>query len=181
MSVKSAMARGLSSGLEPGMVLLTTQSFTGVGSFSLPANTFTSTYDSYRVVLRIPSSSANTEIRMRFRTAGTDNSTSNYYATWIGVNAVSDTTLYMRSGAQSSGYLSTVNTTADKIWGFDIHNPKLSLVTYLLGHCSDNSSATAYNGGLIFSGFTSFDSFSFFTVTGGSTMTGDVQVYGYNK
>jgi hypothetical protein len=163
-----------------GMVLLNTTSFSAVASQSLPNDTFTSTYDSYRVVLRL-SASGNTPIRMRFRTAGTDNSSSFYYATWIGVSAVSDTTLYMRSGAQNAGYLDTQSTTAPKIWGFDIHNPKLSTITFLLGHYSDNSSATAYNGGLIFSDTTSFDSFSFFTVTGGTTMTGDVKVYGYNK
>ena len=48
MGVKSAMARGLSSGLEPAMVLLNTTSFSGVASQSID-NVFTSSYKSYMI------------------------------------------------------------------------------------------------------------------------------------
>ena len=164
-----------------GMVLLNTTSFSAVASTSAPNDTFTSTYDSYRVVLRLSSVSTTTDIRMRYRAAGSDNTTNNYYATWLGVNTVSDATLYMRSGQQTSGYLNTQNTSGAKVWSFDIHNPKLTALTQLFGHHMDNGSLVAYNGGIGFNATTSFDSFSFFTVTGASTMTGDVQVYGYNK
>ena len=118
---------------------------------------------------------------MRYRAAGSDNSTNNYYATWIGVNTVTDTTLYMRSGQQTSGYLNTLNGGASKTWALDIHNPKLSSVTHLMGNTIDSGSLVTYSGGIGFNAGTSFDSLSVFTVTGASTMTGDIQVYGYNK
>jgi hypothetical protein len=49
MSVKSATAFGLASGLEPAIVLLGTQTFTTASSVSLPTNTFTPTYDNYQL------------------------------------------------------------------------------------------------------------------------------------
>ena len=155
-----------------------TVTFSGASSVSLN-DVFTSNYDSYKIILRVTSVSTALDVRLRYRISGSDNSTSNYYGTWIAVNTVSDATLYMRSGVQTAGYLTTQNSSASKTWSFDVHNPKLSIPTYLMGHMMDGGSLVAYNGGVGFNLGTSFDSITFLTSTG--TMTGDVRVYGYTN
>jgi len=80
MSVKSATAFGLSSGLEPGLVLLTTQTFSGVAAMSLN-NIFSSTYDKYMIGISY-ATSASSNLRFRFRESGSDITTGYYGAGW---------------------------------------------------------------------------------------------------
>ena len=57
-----------------GIILLNTTSFSAVTSVSLPASTFTTTYDRYLIKGNLSCSNATVDINGRLRTAGTDNS-----------------------------------------------------------------------------------------------------------
>jgi hypothetical protein len=74
MSVKSFKTSGVGVDLAPqGLVLINTTSFSAVASFSLAANTFSATYDNYRIVFNKLTSPGNAFIYLRLRAAGTDN------------------------------------------------------------------------------------------------------------
>jgi hypothetical protein len=163
-----------------GMVLLNTTSFSAVSSQSIN-DVFSATYDSYKIILNISAASTSLNMRMRYRVGGADDSTSNYYSTWIAVNTVSDTTIYARSGANTTGNLSDVSggSSASKIFTIEIHRPFLTANTILTGHQNDSGSLVTYNGGIGFNATTSFTGFTIIPSTG--NVTGTVSVYGYNK
>ena len=81
MGVKSATAFGLSSGLEPGLVLLNTTSFSGVTAQAI-SSVFSSTYRHYKIIGSITSVAANTQVKLRLRSGLTDN-TSTVYASGL--------------------------------------------------------------------------------------------------
>ena len=56
-----------------GLTLISTTSFSGVTSISLPANTFSSTYNAYRIICNFVPSVGDTTISARVRASGTDN------------------------------------------------------------------------------------------------------------
>ena len=102
-----------------GMVLLNTTSFSGVASVSLPANTFTSTYDNYRLVITL-TSTVTTDLRWRGRTSGSDNTVSSYvfqileaYSTSVGAARTTGANYgyagYSESGNTNSYILDVVN------------------------------------------------------------------------
>jgi hypothetical protein len=163
-----------------GMVLLNTTSFSGVSSQSIN-DVFSATYDSYKVIIDISSASTALNMRMRYRVGGADNSTSNYYSTWIAVNTVSDTTIYARSGANTTGNLSDVSggSSASKIFTLEIHRPFLTANTIITGHQNDSGSLVTYNGGIGFNATTSFTGFTIIPSTG--NVTGTVRTYGINQ
>ncbi len=185
MSVKSAMARGLSSGLEPGLVLLTTQSFSGVSSVSLNASTFSATYDNYRIVINHDSSVAAVGFNMRMRAAGTDNTSANYvYIASLGTQA--DTFV---GGSTGTGALGTswtlipMSGTYSSTTVLDVFLPFSSAYQTNFASTSfyfdtlSNYRAGITNGAT--SVTTSYDSLTLYVASG--TMTGAYSVYGYNK
>ena len=162
-----------------GMVLLNTTSFSAVSSVSLPADTFTTTYDSYLVILKCGVSQA-AYMQGRLRVAGTDNTTSNYQSGWAGINlnggaASNDTqgaagTLWSRFGYANG---------AGEIWiAYTFHAPKLANRT-MVNWQQSRIDATANSGAAIFNTTTAFDSASFIPSAG--TITGSVSAYGYNQ
>jgi hypothetical protein len=184
MSVKSATAFGLSSGLEPGMVLLTTQSFTGVGSFSLPANTFTSTYENYKVLVTFKTSANDTDIFLRLRASGSDDATSNYF---YGIYSFRSNSTANNYGAASVSNISIGQTETgratsdDYYYTVDISQPFLTRNTKVVFQGQDldgSSNFVSRGGGGILNQTLSFDSATFHISTG--TITGKYSVYGYN-
>jgi len=151
------------------------------GTFSASAavnvNTcFSSTYDNYRILVKVTGASvANGEVRLRMRSATTDNSTSNYnyqrlYAQSTSVGGSSATN-------QTSAIMGPQNTALS--WNVtDMSSPFLAENTLY-------STVSSYNQTHIdnFSGAhkvaSSFDGFTMFPDAG--TITGEVWVYGYAK
>jgi hypothetical protein len=164
----------------PGLTLINTTSFSAVSSQSIN-DVFSATYDSYKVILDISAASTTLNMRMRYRVGGADNSTSNYYSTWIAVSTVSDTTQYQRSGLNTTGNLSDISggSAASKIFTLEIHRPFLTANTILTGQQNDSGSLVTFNGGIGFNATTSFTGFTIIPSTG--NVTGTVSVYGYNK
>ena len=163
-----------------GMVLLNTTSFSGVTSASFPADTFTTTYDNYRIIVRLTSSSSTGYLQMRLRAAGTDNTTANHDSQAI--------------GRQSGGVTSTFESANDTIWyvvakgagdltalAMDLFSPKLSNFTLFASSAQGIGAANSSNfaAGGTFKASTSFDSATLISSTG--TITGTYSIYGYNK
>lgn len=163
-----------------GMVLLNTTSFSAVSSFSLAANTFSSTYTNYRMTIN-GTQSATGYVATRFRAAGVDDSSSNYYYSMVQTRTGATQTL-SGGGAFSLATIWRGSSTGGWRVVLDILCPQLNTdnSSWLsLNTATDGTGthiATAFG---TFLGTTSFDSLSFFTETG--TMSGTYSVYGYNK
>jgi hypothetical protein len=179
MGVKSAMARGLSSGLQPGLVLLNTTSFSAVSSFSLPTNTFTSTYSNYKLLVTLDSKSASGNLNLRFRVAGTDNTTNNYWSSQGGIN---NSGVYANGTGSNPGTAATFTATWNTTGGF------IDLGIYRVGYSAKPSfqgfhqqsfgTVQQYVGGILDDTIVA-DSLTITSSAG--TITGSYSVYGYNK
>jgi hypothetical protein len=181
LTADSAEATGLkwaavSSGA---LTLLSTTSFSAVSSVSLPTSTFSATYDDYLIMLNVTSSSADQYIQGRYRTSGTDNTSSTYGSGFIyqafgastlgndfGGNTQSSFTKLAYSGTSKATYA-----------GLYVRSPFASRRTMYQGFAGGYGNEALTLGGL-FDNTTSFDSMTFF-VSG--NFTGAVSVYGISK
>ena len=160
-----------------GMVLLNTTSFSAVASHSLATNTFSSTYTNYRIVFDYIYGSANVLLRLRFRKAGTDNTSSVYYSgvhftNWSGVAGVSTSS----AAATSSAILSLATTTGNLV--LDISQPLVRPLVTGQGMQAGPEDRGVYLSAYINASDT-FDSLTLFPASG--TITGSYSVYGLNK
>lgn len=182
-SIDTAMNTALGT-KKAGMVLLNTTSFSAVSSVNLPANTFTSTYENYQIILRLVGSTT-TELRLRMRAAGTSDTGSNYrYGNYfisgggaVGVdsNSNSDTVAKIGSGISTAGFPTNIR--------LEVFSPFLAertTGTFQTIHSisTGNLNATDF-GGFFHNLATSYDSLEFLASTG--TITGNYSVFGYNK
>jgi len=162
-----------------GLTLINTTSFSAVSSFSLNANTFTSTYDHYRIYLNITTASTTVGYNVRFRAAGSDSSASEYafYSRHSSSSTGGDTNTQNRN--QTSGVLFNTSITTDtQLYVIDVMSPKLSQITALF-YQSTGAVGNHNYGTVVFQTTTSFDSLSVFPSTG--TFTGNFSVYGLAK
>jgi hypothetical protein len=162
-----------------GMVLLNTTSFSGVASISLPANTFTSSYDNYLVNLYYDlSTGTNVDVNWRGRTAGTDNSTANYNIQDIRVTTTSVTSV--RATGQTSGKIGLADTLNPNMAQFLIFSPNKVAKTVLITNTfCPNSGARYEDAKNLFNATTAFDSITIIPSAG--NMTGSISCYGYNQ
>lgn len=151
-------------------------SFTSVSGFSLPDDTFSSTYLNYRIIFSA-NNTANSGFSLRLRAAGSDNTASNYrsYVTWNSYGG--STTTGTSSGATSWDNLNYANTGNPFTLVFDLLSPKATAETQFLG--IHNEVAAGGTSVAYFNATTAFDSLSFILGTG--NMTGTVKVYGYSN
>jgi hypothetical protein len=168
-----------------GMVLLNTTSFSGVSSVSLPADSFTSTYTNYRILIDMSALTTGGNFTFRLRAAGSDLTTANYSSMIYYV--ASNNTSGIRAGNVNQTSWSAISSTAGSqietlSVAIDLFTPKESVKTKYSGFFTSLDSAGAsyygYYAGGIFDAATSADSFSFILPSTGS---GRVSVYGYNK
>ena len=162
-----------------GFTLINTTTFSASSSVSLPLNSFTSTYDNYKIYLNISAASATPGYSVRFRAAGADSSaaTYNYYTRLSSSSSGADTNTFARS--QTSGVLFPAGTGTDlQSYVIDVMSPKLSQFTSLFFSATGVVGNHIY-GSIVFNNTTSFDSLSVFPSTG--NFTGTVSVYGISK
>ena len=160
-----------------------TVSFSAVGSVSLN-NVFSSTYDNYRIMVTISTSSNNDGNQfIRMRNGGSDKSTNTYvYSSWVKAAAGSD--LSYTSGTDSLVKLGAQDNVekGGQSYCIDIVSPFLAQFTRMNCNVTMQNDGGAWGGGIV-SGLqfenTSFDGFTLHTQNG--TFTGTVSVYGYNK
>jgi hypothetical protein len=162
-----------------GMVLLNTTSFSAVASQSLLANTFSSTYKFYRIVIA-GSASADTGFNGRLRASGSDITASNYSHTGVFTNNAAGPS---RSNATGVGAweIGTVGTNGFHTeltlsYPFDTGFKKTFISHTFANYASDRDNRI--NGGQ-YNATTQTDSFTFYPSSG--TITGEVTVYGFNR
>jgi hypothetical protein len=160
-----------------GMVLLNTTSFSGVSSQALPANTFTSTYSNYRIIMTV-SGSTTTTLSLRYRVGVTDTATG-YYGN--GILLIYTSTTVNGQAHNNAGIIQLPavgsNAAAQNMIVLDVINPQKTLQTQtsLLGMGGD---AYFNVGAWNLSNSTQYDSANIFP--GAGTITGTISVYGYN-
>ena len=167
-----------------GMVLLNTTSFSGVSSFSLPANTFSATYDNYKVIVNLDTSVAAVGGTLRMRAAGTDNTSANYsYIIYGGTQAPAGTFASNGTGALATNFVPiAMSGTYSSSTIIEVMKPFLTDNTnvFLTGYYFDGlSNYSAASMGGVTSVTTSYDSLTLAVSSG--TFTGTYSVYGYNK
>jgi hypothetical protein len=172
----SSWINAISSGLN----LVSAASFTSQTTVSLPNSTFTSTYQNYLIFYQVQALSSN--MTMRLRASGTDNTGSSYIAG--------------SSGYQSQGSVIQIANNSATSWGigygFDslsgsmgyviqMFRPQQAAYTNFLYQSTSSSSAFGAQGGLqgggVFNGTTQFDSLSIISSVA-SSQTGTYRVYG---
>ena len=164
---------GVYTAASPGLIKLNTTTFSAVSSVSLPANTFTSTYNSYLINFDVTQSTS-LSLNYRLRASGTDASGSNYnnYSNFV-------STVWNSGG-------NIANDTSGRVVGaFD---------TFIVGTMKIYDPATAVPTKFSIDGngierfwfasggnhtlSTAYDSITFLTSTG--TITGSINAYAFN-
>jgi hypothetical protein len=162
-----------------GMVLLNTTSFSAVASQSIN-DVFSATYANYLINFNALQNTSNGTIVFKYRTSGSDNSTTNYFFSITGLStsgsdnlqAASDTQSYFVRGFAGGRVAANLN----------IYSPQLSQTTLSTSTASGTTGGgnqASYVGGSLFNATTVFDGISFITSAG--TMTGTIRIYGYNN
>jgi hypothetical protein len=165
----------------PGLVQIgSTISFSGVTAVSLAADTFTSTYDSYLIILRANINGSG-YMQGRLRAAGLDNTTSNYQSGWQGINLNGGAASNDTQGAAGTFWtrIGYANGAGEIFCAYTFHAPKLTNRTMVTWQQS-RIDATHNAGAAVFNTTTSFDSVTFFPESP-RTITGNVSAYGYNQ
>lgn len=164
-----------------GLVFIDRQSFSGVSSYSL-TNKFSSTYDNYKIQLRITGMTASNTIYARMRSGSTDNTSSNYrsgrvYQLGSGVTGMGDTTgtatyfgWVLEWNAQTS-YLE-MELTAPYLTAYTGYSAQTNF--YYSAYGQHNQIETG-----MMSVDTSYDGMTFYPSAG--NFTGEVYVYGYAR
>jgi len=167
-----------------GMVLLNTTSFSGVASVSLPQDTFTSTYDNYRIMFTITALTADANLSMKFRIAGVDTS-NDYYSGFAQTTAGGVVSARNTNGGAGVilSELDLANNFTCYHFNLDIMSPKITGRTPFSGSgtgiTQNSSNFLGYAGGGFHFLSASFDSASFIASAG--NISGKVMAYGYNQ
>lgn len=171
--VTSAIQTQINAIPAPGMVKVGAVSFTSASSVPVN-NVFSATYKNYKVYIELASSTA-AGGGFRFRTSGSDNSTSNYaqqVANFFGTSSQFSRT----TGATS--FTSVMDLAASGSSAeLTIFKPFETAKTYLQSHALyDAGSAELLLRSSAFNANTSFDGFTLLPASG--TITGTLRVYG---
>ena len=164
-----------------GMVLLNTTSFSAVSAVNLTANTFSSSYDYYRLYVVLTGSTTSQAISGRLRAAGTDATGSNY--NYEDTSFSSTSVGAARAINQTSWRIGNAESTNKNYIMLDLIDPFLAEPTAFFTNNTENGySTTSVSFKLTAGGHTlstSYDAFSFYPASG--TISGKVSVFGVNK
>ena len=160
-----------------GFSKISTNTFSAVSSFSLPNSTFTSSYVNYRLIFNFIGS-ATSNLRMRMRASGTDETGNSYYWVYTGQRDTGGNYQYNGS-PETSAFIHNLSTQTRQHLAFDIFKPQVAEETSLTGKGvgSDATSALFMNSTMFLATSTAYDSATFYP--GSGTMTGTCYVYGY--
>jgi hypothetical protein len=168
----------------PGLVHITSASFTSATSVSLPANTFTSTQRNYKVIFVVNAQTGSVSLTMRLRAGGSDNTTSNYYQGSPGFDSNNSVKNTANNEASSLTIGTTYPSSTVAVGGsivLDVLQPQVTEKTHLLGHVTfftTSGHLETHAVGALHNTTTSFDSLSLISSVA-SSITGVVRVYGY--
>ena len=149
--------------------------YSAVSSVSLNG-VFSSTYENYRILVRLTHSASNDTI-FRLRVAGVDNTTSNYIHQRL--NASSTSTFPNRATTAYGPVLEGANT---NVWAsLDMTNPFTTEITQWYSYGVGAATASLENKTLagVHNVTSSFDGITLYPSAG--TITGTIRVYGYRN
>jgi hypothetical protein len=172
-------------GTTAGLVYITGASFTTATTVSFPNDTFSSTYRNYKFFFQLTALTTDSDITLRFRTAGSDNTTSVYGSAFIGNSTALGQVDIVGNNLTSIKLADSDSGNGDEYYlVFDVIAPKATAVTSILGGGGFINKADQfrafYTGGGNFDATTSFDSLSIISSVA-SSMTGVYRVYGYSE
>jgi hypothetical protein len=161
-----------------GLTLISTTTIgTAVSTVSLN-DVFTSTYTNYKVIIEWVGSSASTNVNLRLRASGSDNSTANSYQPRGFSNIGASVASFGSAGAQIQ--LGTIINNDREFTSMEIFRPQLAVITgFLVNHFEYSNNSTFQFMG-VHNQTTSYDGFTVFPTTGTLT-NGTIYVYGYGK
>lgn len=165
-----------------GMFLITKQDFSAASAVNVN-NCFSSTYDNYRVAVRVTAATADGYAQLRMRAAGTDATTAYHTAIPTMTDAGAATNPIYASNAGIL-YLSELDTTADPDAAsvVEVFSPALAartLFTIGSSYFLRSGGFLAGLGGGIHKTATAYDGFTLLASAG--AITGTLSVYGYRK
>ena len=183
LTAQSGQATGLqwATPATSALTLISAASFSAVSSVSAPTNSFTSTYDIYKVLFSLSAASATAAVTMRMRAGGTDDTGANY---WWALNVLPYSTTTRADSVNNSqtsfGIGSTISGSAADTMQYEwtFVNPKLAQKTQvnLTGSATAPSSFTGY---MWYNTAAVHDSFSVIMASG--NFTGYYKIYGYQN
>ena len=186
LTADSSTATGLkwaaASGGGGGLVFITRNNFNTASSVILN-NVFSSTYDSYRIILDLYGAETNGYIRLRAN--GTDNSSSNYYWSSIyGSSAVTTVSADRSNGLNTQWTVMDISSfNGGSRMSYDITDPFNTARTNFSGTGTYIPGADNQNYNIVRAGSTSvttsYDGFTFYPASG--TVSGDITVFGYAR
>lgn len=160
-----------------GLVLLNTTTFSGVSSISLPANTFSSTYQNY-VLQGIIYCDAT--ITIRLRAAGTDNSTASSYQ--VEQHYGDANTSIAAYSTDTSAFIGSSRTGEKMSLNMNIWDINLAAKTYLQAFTvRPPTNMQSYNVGVIHTQTVAYDSMTFISASGNFAAGSKISVYGVNQ
>lgn len=166
-----------------GLTYITGATFSGATTVSFPTDTFTATYQNYKIVYVISSTHvAGTILSCRLRVAGADSSANSYYGSMFGAQGGS--TMYLSNNPTTSYQLSYLSATAGRVAGaIDLIAPKEAVSTRFISNCigvqAGDTVSAATVGGAFFDAATVFDSLTLISSAG--NLAGNYRVYGYSN
>lgn len=170
--IKGAGASASSSGL----TLLTNATFSGVSSYSLPANTFSSSYTNYKVIIDITTFSTSNDFYARLR-AGSTNTATGYQNSMI----IGDTsTVTAAADTATAFFLASANSNTNFQCEMTLYKPNVATKKWAITNAFSYSYAGAWQfrtSGARLDNATQFDSLTILPDSG--TITGRIFVYGY--
>ena len=160
-----------------GISLISTTTLSAVASQSVN-DVFSATYDNYLIMLGLTGSTTNTDVSMRLRVAGADNSSGNYQRSLINQDSTTFTGQRLTTQTQWAG-VANVESGTKSYAQLSIFDPFLAQTTGLITDViqipnGNISQRRAMYGTTV---TTSYTGFTIFPTSG--TITGTVSVYGY--
>lgn len=158
---------------------LGTISFTAVTSLSLN-DVFSSAYTNYQIVYSGVAAATGLQ-SLQFRLRTTSDAATNYYFSNLRTYVSGTTATFSSSGSTTFMLFGILDDQRRNSGSFSIHNPNIALPTSLSGTFigADSTNNFAAYGGGFHAGSTQYTGFTIYP--GGSSMTGTIQVFGYNS
>ena len=139
---------------------------------------FTSTYDNYRVIINLETTSSGTTSSLRFRASGTDNSSSNY--AWLNQFLTTANTTYTQSNQNTTTFfrIGFSDGGTDMVI-VDVFNPMRAFRTGIqcVFNGKDGANFTSETTRGQMSVTTAYDGFTYIQ----NSMAGTIRVYGYRN
>jgi hypothetical protein len=164
-----------------GLVFVSSTNIANPSSAVSIDNCFTSTYDNYRVTVRISNSTGANDCYLRFRVGGSDDTAAVYGWMYLGLTA-GGASLNSSGGGQNFSYTGTsVSATAiAATFSFDVMSPFLAEETRTYGFGYNRAAGGMRVGAIQHTNATSFDGFTIYPSANDWT-AGIITVYGYRK